>query len=642
LALGNQDRITGRGGACLGLLMAAALLVRLGAAVGWQSRLADPHAFFFPDSQSYWHLGRAIAYGEPYQFGSPDARVFRTPGYPMVLAPVFWLGGRDVPVLWGRVWGAILGVIPVGCCWWLGRRLFGPRAGWLAGLGAALYPEVVAACVFILSEAAFCPLMGIQLVLLVLAWQSRHFRHALGYALAAGLAGGAATLVRPSWLWFTPVVALGAILACAKKGGRKESPGPALPDKPTAEQPLPPKILGSVSTPAWPLQRAEQPLTQKTPVPGSITAWATQSAEQPGSQRPPAPGSSMTSDNPMVAPRLPEPNRLGPTVGLAMAGLMLAGMILVLLPWWIRNYRLIGRFVPTTLQVGASLYDGLHPGATGKSQMEFVEEFARSERWLLAYRGPEVQILDPARWQTGRKKPEPAGPTATASEGQHVPPPQISHLPAPTGQPFSPPTGQNLPTAADQNLSMPSGQNLPTVPDAPMEPASGDQNFLASKVADFPSSTGQNLPLSASAESGPSHRLVLWEYWLDRALAEEALAWAYRHPDQVLRLALRKLWRMWTPWPNEPTLAASPLAALVGGTYLPILLAGLFGLVQRAREDRAVWLLALPALYLSLVHSVFVSSLRYRGPAMFGWIVLGAGWAAEKLGFLHRKPNDSE
>lgn len=602
MGLGNQDRRTGRVWAWVGLLMAAAFLVRLAAAWWWQSRLANPHAFFFPDSQSYWHLGRAVAYGEPYQFGSPDARVFRMPGYPMVLAPVFWLGGKEVPVLGGRVWGAILGVIPVGCCWWLGRRVFGPPAGWLAGLAAAFYPEAVGASVFILSEAAFCPLMCLQLVLLVLAWQSRHIRPALAYALGAGLAGGAATLVRPGWIWFTPVVALAAMLAWAKRAGRKES----------TDRPLP-------ATP-----RAEQPAPQKTPLMGPTPACATQRAEQPAPQRASGPGSPIPSAPRMAEEALPEPNRLGPRVGLGMAGLMLAGMILVLLPWWIRNYRLIGRFVPTTLQVGASLYDGLHPGATGKSQMDCVEEFARSERWLLAYRGPEVQILDPARWQTGQEALEPAGLPASASEGQHVLISSIPPLPAPTGQPRSLETGQDVPP--------PTSQNQPT--------AAGD-------ILSIPS--GQNQPPSASAEPVPSHqpvlgesRPVLWEYWLDRALAEEAVGWACRHPAQVLRLALRKLWRMWTPWPNEPTLAASPLAALLGGTYLPILLAGLLGLVQRGRRGRGVLLLALPALYLSLLHSIFVSSLRYRGPAMFGWIVLGAGWAVEKLDFLRRKPSGSE
>ena len=46
----------------------------------------------------------------------------------------------------------------------------------------------------------------------------------------------------------------------------------------------------------------------------------------------------------------------------------------ILAPWWARNGRVIGRFVPTALWVGASLYDGIGPQATGASDMAFVDE----------------------------------------------------------------------------------------------------------------------------------------------------------------------------------------------------------------------------------------------------------------------------
>ena len=43
-------------------------------------------------------------------------------------------------------------------------------------------------------------------------------------------------------------------------------------------------------------------------------------------------------------------------------------------PWTIRNWSATGHFVTTTLWVGPSLYDGLHPLATGDSNMQFFED----------------------------------------------------------------------------------------------------------------------------------------------------------------------------------------------------------------------------------------------------------------------------
>ncbi|HVV99761.1 MAG TPA: hypothetical protein VHB77_05455, partial [Planctomycetaceae bacterium] len=53
---------------------------------------------------------------------------------------------------------------------------------------------------------------------------------------------------------------------------------------------------------------------------------------------------------------------------------LLGAMALCFIPWIVRNYRVTGRFVPTTLWMGPSLYDGWNPHATGESDMRFIEE----------------------------------------------------------------------------------------------------------------------------------------------------------------------------------------------------------------------------------------------------------------------------
>lgn len=55
-----------------------------------------------------------------------------------------------------------------------------------------------------------------------------------------------------------------------------------------------------------------------------------------------------------------------------------SAFLVTLLPWWIRNAVVLGAFVPTTLNVGESLFDGLGPQANGASNMQFLEQ-ARSD-----------------------------------------------------------------------------------------------------------------------------------------------------------------------------------------------------------------------------------------------------------------------
>lgn len=266
-------------------ILVVALVVRLLAAAWWQHRLGDPHALGFPDSYSYWDLGQRLAAGQPYEFGSSDFRVFRAPGYPLLLAGYMCVAGQASSVLGARVVGALLGVLTVVGVMGLARLLFGVSAAWWAGVLAAVYPGAVASSIFVLAEALFCPLMVLQLGAWVAAWQAHDRRAVFLWAALAGVAGGLATLARPSWLLFTPVVAVG-YLALSRGRARHA----------------------------------------------------------------------------------------------AVGAVMLAALAMTMVPWWVRNYRAVGQFVPTTLQVGASLYDGWNPRATGASDMAFAAEFYQAQK----------------------------------------------------------------------------------------------------------------------------------------------------------------------------------------------------------------------------------------------------------------------
>jgi hypothetical protein len=193
----------------------------------------------------------------------------------------------------------------------------------------------------------------------------------------------------------------------------------------------------------------------------------------------------------------------------AIVAVMFAAMCLTLAPWWIRNHAVAGRFVPTTLQVGASLLDGLGPQATGKSDMRFVEPLVAQQR------------------------------------------------------------------AAD---------------------AAGDTTPLGT-----------------------------FEDRLDRRMRDTSLAWARQNSGRVIELVGIKFLRMWSPLPNAAEFRSNLLRAALALTYTPVILLAALGIWKYARRGWPYLLCGLPAVYFTLLHVVFVSSIRYRQPAMLPLIVLAAG-----------------
>ncbi len=90
---------------------------------------------------------------------------------------------------------------------------------------------------------------------------------------------------------------------------------------------------------------------------------------------------------------------------LALMVIIPAGCWMALVPWAWRNYEATGHWVHTSLWSGPSLYDGLHPGATGISDMTFVDQDGVYQR-LSEYEANEhykklaVQFVLQNPWRT--------------------------------------------------------------------------------------------------------------------------------------------------------------------------------------------------------------------------------------------------
>lgn len=393
--------------------LGVALFLRIFAALWWEDRIPATQKFGFPDSEGYWELARTIAHGQPYEFGPHRYQVFRTPGYPLLLAPLFLIW-QEPPTFAARVLGAFLGTAAVALVGSIAFQIAGLRASQLASAIAAVYPEAIASSVFLLSESPFIPLMLLQIAALLML--SRQATTSLArWSIVAGVAAGLAILMRPSWLLFTPLA-----------------------------------IVALTIFPTW---RA---------------------------------------------------------ISLRSSLIVTVAMCGVLAPWWIRNYLAVGQFVPTSLQVGASLYDGISPVANGASDMRYVETFVIA------------QMADDAN--------------------------SIDQLPG------------------------------------------------------------------------------TFESRLDDRMKYEALAWARANPKQVAELAVVKFFRIWSPLPNASEFGSTLLRTVLFVTYAPVMLLAAAGswMLWRTQRRLQLMLLVLPALYFTLLHTLFVSSIRYRQPAMFLLVVLAA------------------
>jgi hypothetical protein len=85
---------------------------------------------------------------------------------------------------------------------------------------------------------------------------------------------------------------------------------------------------------------------------------------------------------------------------------------------------------------------------------------------------------------------------------------------------------------------------------------------------------------------------------------------------------------MWSPWPNAKEFQSRRLAWILAAGYVPLLLVATYGAFRTLRRGWPYVLCLLPAAYFTLLHMVFVSSIRYRQPALLPVMVLAAAGIA--------------
>lgn len=398
------------------LLLLLAFVLRVGAAVYWHRSALPENGFLrLGDSDGYWVLASHIARGEPYQYGSENASVFRAPMMPLLLSAMTLIEDRSTAIFCARIVGALLGTLSVYLVSLLAFRLAGRQAALAAALLTSLYPSAIGVSVIILSEMLFMPLMLTFLLLWSDTLQASTAKQRVRLALLTGIVGGLAILTRPSWLLFTPMVA----------------------------------VLGV----------------------GLVR------------------------------------RRMDYVQTIFLMGL---GISIAMLPWWVRNYNVTGKFVLTTLQVGPSLYDSFHPGASGGSDegMNFMRRIEAEQ------------------------------------------------------------------TEVDQ--------------------------------ASLHNEEGKAQPLDGT-----------FEWRINRRAQQQAIDWCLENPLETPRLAFAKLKKTWSVWPDGGDVGSPLIRAAVSLSMLTVMLLAIFGSWKLFRKQTLMLAICWsPCLYFTLLHMVFVGSVRYREPAV--------------------------
>lgn len=122
------------------------------------------------------------------------------------------------------------------------------------------------------------------------------------------------------------------------------------------------------------------------------------------------------------------------------------------------------------------------------------------------------------------------------------------------------------------------------------------------------------------------------EYEMNRHYRDKAFAFAMNDPLRTFELSVIKQWRYWNPLPNAEQFRNWPTMLLLAPLTLLMYLAAIYGIWRTGWNPMLLIVVIFPILYFAGLHSLFVSSLRYRLPAEYALLPLAAFGLLELIG----------
>ena len=98
--------------------------------------------------------------------------------------------------------------------------------------------------------------------------------------------------------------------------------------------------------------------------------------------------------------------------------------------------------------------------------------------------------------------------------------------------------------------------------------------------------------------------------------------WALENSSAAFQLGLVKFVKTWSPMPVARELGSSAVRWAEAFGYGVIMLLSGVGM-WRLRNQSGAWLMAMPAVYFSILLMLFIGSVRFLQPAVFVLFVLG-------------------